>query len=387
MVYFSIGLILSLFALRENRTGRSNTKVFNILCAVLTIMICFRFGQGTDYFAYSYQYSSINTSITWKINQLYHGEWGWYLLLFLARWLGLSWEVYIGLFSFFLMYLITKSIYKYSVFLCTGLLILFPTYYLVYCFSGIRQAFSLALFLGIGLDFFLKKKYVQYYITVVICILFHRSAIILLCLPFASVISKWKLLNWSVILVPIMLYLGATGRLNSIITQFSASYYLTFNFSVLGTIIRIILFAVIAFTHHLIRTNKPENETMFYEIYKLGFYVALMLSFSDLISQRLTLYLKAIEMLLIPLQLSDVNKRRATLQIRNTTQSIESIDRIAANNRIIIYCVIMLIMNVQLYHNISGFLVQGNYYYWVRPYMYPYVSIFNKSALTNYRVY
>ena len=107
----------------------------------------------------------------------------------------------------------------------------------------------------------------------------------------------------------------------------------------------------------------------------------MMLSFSDLISQRLTVYLKAIEILLVPLQFYSIQSKI------KESQTLLAKRQGVTNNIILLTLLFVAIMNVQLIHNIRSFIIQGNYYSWVDVVNYPYINIFDKDAILKYRPY
>ena len=95
----------------------------------------------------------------------------------------------------------------------------------------------------------------------------------------------------------------------------------------------------------------------------------------------MTMPLKAIEILLIPIEINLFisNKRKERTLI---------VDRIISNKKVIyVFCCTFLISVpiVETVKNINSYINQGNYYSDVNVLSYPYISIFNKDKLYEYR--
>ena len=382
MAFILVEILISIAALYEIKSERPQRKVFSAIFILLSFMICFRYGQGSDYYAYEQNYKDVTATGSLLVNTLRHGEIGWYVLLVIGKRLGLSWTLFVAIVSAFMMFSIGRILFREAIYGCFSLLLFFPVYYLVYLYSAVRQGIALTIFLGYALSALLKKRYLKYYLLIVAATLFHSSAIILFLLPAFLWTEKLKERKYFLIFVPIVFALGASGYLNSAIAFFGAAYYLKTDFSVLGTLIRIITFSIIYFIHRTYcKTRDRTVESVLFDLYTLGFCIAMMLSFSDLISQRLTVYLKAIEILLVPLQFYSIQSKLKESQTSLAKRQGDT------NNIILLTLLFVAIMNVQLIHNIRSFIIQGSYYSWVDVVNYPYISIFDKDAILNYRPY
>lgn len=385
-MYVLVGLLLSIAATIELGKGTANKKtVFSILIVLLTAMLAIRYGQGSDYYGYYLQYNRINANASLFINSLYHGEFGWYILLVIANRIGMSFETFIAIISIIMMGSIGKAIKKYSPYKIWSLLILYPTFYLTYCFSTIRQGLVMSLFLGFGLNLLIEKKYFKYYILSVLLILLHKSAFILLLLPCLLHFRKCDIEKYCVFAIVFSAFLSYSGVLNRIASIFGAVEYFQVSISVMAIILRTILFVVIFMLH---RENKyygewndlnySNLEDILYFIYLIGYVIYLTCAFAGTLSQRLTMPLKSVEVILLPLLLYNLMSRS---EITGTKMKYLKIGtcRIVAVAMLVIF-----MLNVETIKNINSYIVQGNYYSWVNPLNYPYSTIFDKEHVRNY---
>lgn len=382
-MYVIIGLLLTFFAILE--LGNKNTyhcKLFNFLVLCLTLFLCFRYGQGTDYYGYYLQYQYVDAGGSLLVNSLYHGEIGWYILLVLAKRIGFSFELFIGILSVIMMGSIYKAIRKYSPYGITSLLLLYPTFFLTYCFSAIRQGLVMSLFLGLGVDLLIQKKYIRYYVLTLILFLFHTSAIVLFLLPVVLHFKNRRIERWFLAAVLAGVIFGYTGFLNSIAVRVGVSVYFNVSISYTAILLRVILFYVIYKLHkENIVSNEEQDkvEDILYLLYSVGFIIYLMLAFSATLSQRLSMPLKAIEVLLLPLVIGNMDRR-----ISQGGESFLTYVKMGSIRIVALVAAVILIINVETVKNINSYIDQGNYYSWVNVMNYPYITVFNKDNIRQY---
>ncbi|MBO6128655.1 MAG: EpsG family protein [Pseudobutyrivibrio sp.] len=352
---------------------KKHEKPFIIMWIILTLMLIFRYGQGTDYYAYFLQYEYIDSAGSFWINALGHGEIGWYILLLTANKLGLSFFVFLGIISFVMMISIYRVISKYSPYKILSLLLLFPTFYLTYCYSAIRQGLVLCLFLGFGFELLLNKKYLKYYLLTFVLVLFHTSAVILLLLP--------ALLNWKNNKILIALGLSIVGGFviyygQGILMAASESYRKV-EFSILAIVVRLIVFYVVRKLYksaHISEVNTNDKViSVAYSIYEVGILLFMALCWTSTLSQRLTMPLKAVEIFLIPM-----------LMYRNSFKLDKILNSSKYQSVVISLLLIVAITNVEFVKNIYSYINQGNYRSFVTPLNYPYVSVFNQQEIYTY---
>jgi len=373
MWYITVVLLLTIFSIRDYSKGKVTPRsLFNILWLVLTFMLVFRYGQGTDYYEYQLKYESLDSSGSFLVNTLYHGEIGWYMLTLAGNKLGMSFFFFNGIISFVEMIMIRRFILLYSPYRFLSLLLFYPTFYLTGCYSVIRQGLELCLFLGIGVPLLLNKKTFKYLILIVCLSLIHTSAVALLICPF---LQNWKK-NKYYLIAGIILIIYGFKFIQGYFDWDSIGSYVGTNISIAGILVRVILLLLIWALYslpHRIKGEASYNDDVFFRIYLVGFIISLFFYNSATLSQRLTMPFKAVEIVLLPILIfSNQHYMRA---IRDKTNKL-----IVS----VLFFVVVLIMNVEFTKNIYSYLEQGNYYSWVTPFDYPYSSVFDQNKIRKY---
>ena len=189
-LYIIAGGILLLGAIYEVLNRKTSNFLYFVFFLGLVLMLCFRYGQGTDYFAYQYIYELMPETLS--INELkasassLHSEIGWKWLCAFFKMLGMDFYMFSGIIGTVTMLLLNNFIQKFCPMKLTALLIAYPTLYLTSISSGLRQALVMCFFLGIMLDWYLKNKKWRYIVFVLLCISIHTSSwvLFLLVLPW-----------------------------------------------------------------------------------------------------------------------------------------------------------------------------------------------------------
>ena len=126
-----------------------------------------------------------------------HTEFGFKIIILILKSLHMPFEVLIGLFAVISMFLTHKAIVKFVSlkYSALALLLLFPTVYLTYFYSGIRQGLVIALFISTLLPALLEKSYVKYYLICLFGVSMHFSSFLLLFVPLISILDREDLCN------------------------------------------------------------------------------------------------------------------------------------------------------------------------------------------------
>ncbi|MDR0965074.1 MAG: EpsG family protein [Myxococcales bacterium] len=359
MYWLLFSVILIFFIIDYIR--KTNSSAFYYLSLFsLTALLCFRFGQGTDYPNYQelYQFPS-------------HGEWGYRFLTMFLRDLGVSFPTFIFFISLVQCALIHKAISRYSCNRNFSLFLLYPTIYLTYFFSGIRQGLVIAVFLGIMLPLLEKRSFIKYIFFCLFMSLFHTVALILLPLIF---IHRLKV-NLLLILMFISLILGIINQIlpfGIVIGNFFAepldlerefratqSYTLAFLERVLMCFI--VTFIVVSKDSEF---RKNDSDILLFKVYLFGFFVFMLFSANNLIASRFGILFKSVEIFLLPLITLKTIKLRHAFAVT-----------------ICVFCFILT------WKNITSYISQGDYFKNVTVLNYPYISVFNKEEILEYRDY
>lgn len=373
MWYITVCLFLTIFSIAEFSKRKPTTKrLFNVIWFVLTCMLVFRYGQGTDYYEYSMIYNSVDEEGSFFVNALAHGEIGWYILNLIGVKLGMSFELFLGIVSLVEMVFVRIFIQRYSPYMILSLLLLYPTFYLTVCYSTLRQALVLCLFLGVGITLLLEKMTVKYIVLIFFLTLIHSSAVILSILPF---LLDWKK-NKYYLIVGFLLVIIGTKYVETSIDQDSIKGYIGGSVSIAGILVRVILFLFIwklyvSCKNELI--DRMSIEVLLFRIYFVGFAISIFFFNSATLSQRLTIPLKAVEIVLIPI-----------LLYKNRQGIKDKCSKAKRNYILPLFITLLAIMNVEFIKNIYSYIEQGNYYTWVTPLDYPYSSVFDKDEIRKY---
>ena len=384
-MYFIIMLLLTILSIKEINNKREFDKLsFILLFLSLTFILTIRYGQGTDYYAYYLQYSSINPYSSFLNNELLHGEIGWYMIMLFFKKIGLDFDQFIIILSLIMMVSIYKSITRYSPYGIFSLALFYPTYYLTYCFSALRQGLVMSLFLGYGITYLIKKKYLNYYILVALLSLIHRSSLILLFIPILLKLREYKLDKYYVAITFIILIIGQLGITREFFVEKGISTYLDLSISANAIILRSILFYIIYKLYNTTKSFKDNNikliEVLYY-IYFIGFLIFMSLLSTSILSQRLTMPLKSVEIILLPMLIKKVKAQKFESYYNLIILKVGKF-RILAS-----IILILLLMNIECIKNLYSYINQGGYYSWVNPLNYPLSTIFDKSHIENYLPY
>lgn len=368
-MYNVVFFILLLFSFVEIFSKTNLKKHAKLIFFFLLLMIVLRYGQGSDYFNYIYLINWLADRMEEKNYLLaFTQEPGFSLLSYLwIKPLKLSAELLIAFISglsFFLMWLFIK---KYSLKPITSLLIFYTTFYLVYPYSGIRQAICISIFVLYLVPLLQTKKYIKYFIFSILLILFHTSSVILIIIPIVNLLKRYTILQIYFVSIislglGILFYsvlfsmLGSVGFIGEKIDDYRTSS----SFDFMALLLRILIFIPIMLTFKVYQRGSLKDT--FLKIYILGFLLYLMFFSNSLISSRLNVYMRYFEAILIVdyLVYELNNKREALLH----------------------YFYIISILSVLYVKNINSFILQGDYDKNITFWNYPYISVFDKSKAT-----
>ena len=324
---------------------------FPILVLILFFFLAFRYGQGTDFFGYYVHFSSIKTFSDAIENPLHiHSEVGMRLLYWLFN-DYLTMNFFVAAFSMMMLFIALRKFQFNRVF---SLLIFFPTCYLTYFFSGIRQGIALAIFLGVLLNYLIEGKYKHYFVFVGIAVCFHLSSIIFLIIPFwlkFDLEQIKKMMIYSIIL-GILILLFCLGGFFPIIYRFNFSLSGITILSYLERIISLFIILKLADLNHDYDKQDMFLQTLL-KLYLLGTCIYFTFGVLNSVS-RISIYFKALECILVPYLIWKSDKK--------------------TNIYAYIFSLIVIVMTIK---NIGSYISQGMYYPGVTIWNYPYVTVFD----------
>ncbi len=367
-MYILVGLIVIVFAALGYFDRKADKVFFCIEILIMTLMLCFRYGQGTDYFGYEVNYSLVpdNIDINFLLHNKVHGEIGYTFLVEVFKNYGFSFQIFVGVLSLIMMLMTWKGIEGYSKKRTIAVALLFPTYYLTFYFA-IRQGLALAITLGAILPAYIRKQKLRYIIWVCLAATVHKSVLVLLIpLLCGKYVMKYKRYF---ILISVV-FGGVLGTFLKM-TSFRRGYFV-FSPSINAILLRIILFIAITRLYKFSSQKDNINDSI-YDLYLIGFCIYIAACSMAFISHRTTAYMKIGEVLLISRLLSE------------RSMTIEYIKSEFILLKQHVYMLTLLICLVEGIKNIESYVGQGEYYEGIHFYNYPYVSVFNKEDIYKYR--
>lgn len=352
-----------------------DTVCYYIGFFVLTVFLCLRFGQGLDYPSYWSMYQRAEMAMDPTVGFLEywrstHGEIGWKFLMVLFKALQVDFRIVVVIISIIMMYCTHKCISRYCVsYKTAAFVLLYPTVYLTYYFSGIRQGLSMSIFYGILLGTLLDKKYIRYVAGVIFLATIHTASLVYLIVPIVLYFPKKvyivglagsALFALSMYLEPVrnvIIYFGSYFG--------NAEHYLTaMSFSLFSLLERIGMMAIILFLWWRNEKNGVESNEVkvsLMKIYFAGFLMYICLCTNPLVASRLAIMFKMAEFILIPIL-------------------IENVEDIIRKGCMLLFCFVACLM---AYKNLDSY--TGSYNSNISGWNYPYVTIFNYKDILNYR--
>lgn len=367
LVYVAIVLftVLSLV----NKRYVNICYVFTFL--ILTVFLCLRYGQGTDFPAYEYTYNLAPDKFDFK-NGIYFSDivsidYGWWLLNNIFKSIGFSFSGYTIVLSILEMMLINRFInwVGYDRYKVLTLLLLFPTVYLTYLFSALRQGLVISIFLGIMIPWLIQKKYVQYLIALLLVSYIHKAAFVLIVLIFLDKLSVKQL---KLMLIPCFGIGFVSSKLFAPIFVLigKPSYIANISLNPFAILERLVMLVIIFYLYA--RIPKINGEKLYLidkimKFYLVGMCIYFAFLMYPLIASRLCIFFKLFEIWLIPQMLPSVSRER----------------------RIELLALLLIITSGMTLKNIDTSIKEGSYYTDVSAKNYPYVTIFNKEDIYLYR--
>lgn len=365
-IYFILFLIVLILALLSLKREISDFTIAAVVI-VITALLVFRYGQGTDYFAYNYLIErniSLHDALTDTTDN--HGETGFRMLAVLFHGRSTLMIAAIGLYD---MAMTARFMWKNCTNKAFTLFLLLPTVLLTYYFSAIRQGIVIATFLGLGISLVEKKAWKRYIVLCFAMALMHSVALVLLAIPF---LEKVSLKTELTVFLPISVALGCL-----ISIPFTHQYLLLI--PVIGKYIGIypagslgigtLVSRAITLTIMLLfyyswkeETGLQGDDPWWIKAYIFGQILYFALMPYMLIATRVYICFKILEVWFIP-------------------------NMLLLNNRYRQIMAVYLIMLTSLVYvsNINTYIWEAGYNDSINCINYPYISVFNKNEIWDYR--
>lgn len=362
MVYWLLFLILLILSIREIRYRCINKKSFLFMYLIMTFMIVFRKGQGTDYFNYSDIYMAFGDNATLILSDSVL-EPLYVLLNYYGNILHIKYHWFSALVALVTMVLLyrffarscNKSIFALFIFYCT--------WFFVYPYSAIRQGLALGIVLGIAWPLLQRGRVVLFSVMVIVASMFHLSAMCCLLYPFAKFISN-KLIT--VTILPLLcMALFQVSIFDSVdlgIFEERTDGYIndgsTFRF--ISFLSKVAFLVPIFFLSWRRYATNPQLRLIRGYLF-MGFAFYCILSFAELVASRIWIYYYAF----FPLFMT----------------RFEFVSYVRSKMR---YCsYVLLLCSIFLYKDINGFISQAEYKN-CNTFTYPYLNMTDSNSDISY---
>lgn len=384
-LYLIVFIMLLAFAIYEYRQKKTQKTLYWIAFSVLTAMLVFRYGQGTDYFGYYYNF--LRTPTIWQLPELLsssvHGEPGWLFISAVFRGFGIPFHVLVVLTSLLTMYCLHRFLSRHSAMMTVSLLLAYPTIYLTYAMSAIRQVLVMAVFLGFLLDWLYEKKYVRYIAVTLLCALFHSSALVFLALFAVKKITVNT--KFSLILMASCAVLGLLSSRFLASLSDTIAYYANDGLNVLSIGERMVsaLIIICVFRQTLNSKETAVSSKLMYllQVYLYGSFIYCFLAWSAVLASRFAVYFKTVELVLFTYAL--VSETTVTIpgsiagKLRLSAVKPFPIGKVVA-------CYLLGLVLLMYFKNIGSYIQQNQYIDTVNVFNYPYFSILNTDYLEEF---
>ena len=370
-LYLIVMAMLVSFGVYEYRKGKTQKKLYAIAFFVLGMMLCFRYAQGSDYYGYYVNY--LLTPKIWQVKKLIsiniHGELGWRLLCSVCRSFGMPFEMVVFFISLFELYCIHRFVSRHCRLQTVALLLLFPTIYLTYTYSALRQGAVLLFFLGFLIEWFYRGKMRHYLIGTLVCFTIHSSALVFLvlfALKFIVLDGKWALILMGLAAVGGICAQWLLPKISSVFATYANSSMSIVAIGERAVSAGIILYV---FWDRLKDRKNRKLLDLMLQIYLYGTIIYAFLMWNALISSRFNIYFKSVELVLFTAAL----RKPGRLPYVN----VRTKDAVAAY--------LLALSIVMYFKNINSYILQGDYFENTNVFNYPYLNIFDMDAAEVWR--
>ena len=373
-IYLVVWLVLCLLTLKQSvgKETRTAEKIeFWVCFLILTGILVFRYGQGSDYFGYRYNYYKISDVAITFPNYDVHGETGYQLVCNIFRILHIPFEGLIAFISILQMGFLLVFLKRYKVAYPFALLLIYPTLYLTYLASGMRQGLAIAVFLGVLFPLLENRRYFAYIVGTLLCMTFHTVSVVFLVLLIPMKIRKVSTLQILTVLAWLAGCILSTQEGQSLIMALGISK-LNYNLgngasiSLAAVAERLLFTGIITWLYlKLCKIGKCSDRFRFaYSCYLMAMALYGGLLWNELVASRTTSMLRFIEIYLL----------------------IYGIQQMRRGSRYLLVVILVAFETFMTVKNIRAAIDQGPYVQEVMVATYPYVSVFNSQDIYKYRL-
>lgn len=372
-LYLIVFFILGLGAIGEWFRPQYSKKIYRVCWILMTAVLCFRYGQGTDYMTYHTIYETVPCVVDLPhayFFGVYPVEIGWRVLNLGFRLCHVPFWGFVMILGLAEMLLLHRFLEKHISWKTAGLFLCYPVLFLVYLVSGLRQGLVMCLFLGIGLEWYLQRKWIRYVLLILVLSLFHRGSLvwlILIPISYLPMSAMLAALAGAVLIGGLLLIPGIQQMLMNIPVGLIIRFFEEGNLSYLAIGERLFSCLLVLFLYKMSDETKCRDKRLEHVLkaYLCGVCIYMLLLSNSYYASRFACMFKILECVMI-VQL---------LQERKWIQT----------GLAICFFSLTLIMGVK---NMNAMIEEGGYdTARIHVWNYPYVSIFHPEKINEYLPY
>ena len=210
-----------------------------------------------------------------------------------------------------------------------------------------------------------EKKWIRYYIVSLLLVTMHSTALVLLIVPFLKYIRLKDILIVDMLSAVIGIFLSTSFGIAIISRVPQLAAYASADVSVFSLLERALLFGILLLLYfYRKKFLEDATATWWLKMYGVGVAIYLMFLAFPLISSRFMALFKVLEVIILPMLLEGRSKYRQ-----------------------FIIAFLIVFTGFMTCKNLDSYLEQGSYHVDVKFYTYPYITVFDKDAIWEYREY
>jgi hypothetical protein len=298
--YFLIGIVIvfSFISILIHIDRKTNIIFIGFCCLFIFLIQAFRSSSvGVDVSGYLLGYNILNTMDIWNGEQYQNYEIGFSVFSQFLYFLGCSEQAYLAVIAAFIIIPIGYICYKYSKNSFLSLFIYITLGFFTFSFSGLRQIMATAITF-FSFKYVTQKKYIKFFICILIAMSFHKSAVIFL-FAYPLYYLEIKPIYYLGI---IPLFIGVFLYKETFFLFFHQLYYegTVTSFDITQAYTMLIVMIIVLILSNIFKNNQVSNFHHVYENYLLvAIFIQIFASISNTI-MRIGYYYYLFIILLIP---------------------------------------------------------------------------------------
>lgn len=287
MIYLFVFLLVLFLTIRYDFTASSKINAnfwYYFTLAVFIALAGFRYKVGGDTLAYMEYFKDI--PFIWQLNKFNFSQAEyeplWIFFSSLSKSIINDFTLFQILHAAFINIVIFRFIKQNTVYRFTTILLYYLFFYAFFDMEIMRESIAVCIFI-LGYPYFKQKRWLKFYIYVLLAVLFHSSAIILCIFPFMRNL-KFKplpiILLGSVFVVIILIPDAFKTLLTFFIFDERVSSHFTMysniKLNIHGLFEMLLIYVLVPMFFIYLSRNKLPHKSVFHELYFTYFFLAII---------------------------------------------------------------------------------------------------------------